>query len=191
MSLIIYKDNVIYSDRSGIQNYPQNRFSEMKKLYVHKTKHYAFVVTGNELSFESDGFQIFAGWLEKELSDIENEHLDSKKFESVPLDHSNVFLILTKNNIYTLRMNDEQDLVDNELLKLNSAETHVTGSGCYVAHVFLELGKPIEDVFKLTAKYDSDMFETCVDNFAQKDLISFSDLENVIVQTKPKRTRRT
>ena len=175
MSLIIFKDKVLYADRSGVETQPLKRFVSIKKLYTHPDLTFALATVGSVLRHESEEFKEFIKYLHDHLKVLDRLTEGLIYFPLSKFRIENSWFVITKKHFYVsvpvYKLGDYQgfNLVRQEITE----EYYTGGSGCHIATTFLELKKPIKEVFHKTSILESDMFPTEIDSVKMNSLKPF------------------
>lgn len=175
MSLIIFKDETLCADRSGVELEPLRRFVEFKKLYIHPDRSFALATTGSVMRMESPEFKEFIDYLYQHLRVLDELIEGSIPFPSSKFKMENRWFVITKKHFYvSVPTKTGEEINGFDLTRVDRTEDYyVGGSGCYTASVFLDLKFPIAEVFHKTSLIESEMFPTVIDCVTMKSLKPF------------------
>lgn len=177
MSLIIYKDNVLSVDKSSFIINPNSLIaSKLEKYYVHSTKQFAFIYTGNDISQHTKFFKAFIKLLYSKIKLLEeNDALEISVEFPFPFNEV-FFLIMTANNTYYVAASKETEKVNSHLMKFNriAGDSYcAAGSASMIATALLANGFDIDHIYKKAFNYGRFLFRTDVVKIYRKDLVPF------------------
>lgn len=177
MSLIIYKDNYLYADRSGISEVPGTVYlAEMNKLFIPKHKKYALAYSGNEIDFTSKAFSSINKNVLKALKELNLISGIQTKIELPKPYNNSTFIILTLLSTYVIVKEEPFDGIPDltttsvPMTKINNKDFWSGGSASLLANALLASNKSVERIYELAAKFSTAMFKTEIDKVHRSQL---------------------
>lgn len=174
MSLIVYYQDALYADRSGVAHTDElSHFVEINKMFVSRDKTFAFAYTGVEFIRTDVFFKNFVRLLKRKLKEI--SAIEGSLTFKLPANSyavNNALLIMTHDKVYTgkFELNEEEKTCYFVLKQLDKKLFYALGSSTRIAHFCYAAGCSIEEIYKAAAQVSECMIMSPLDTIMASQL---------------------